>query len=498
MEGRIVNKVYLIGAGPGDPKLITVKGLELLKKCDVLIYDYLASAALLDHVGPDCKCIYVGKQAGKHYKTQDEINEILVEYGKKYECVVRLKGGDPFVFGRGGEEVEALKANGIPFEVVPGVTSAVAVPECAGIPVTHRGVARSFHVITGHTKTSKDYPEYDYDGIAKMEGTLVFLMGLSSLEKIAQELIKAGKAMDTPTAVISSGTMPKQQVVRASLKDIAKQVKEAGVSSPGIIVIGAVADYAYIDDQMKKPLVGITATESLRKKLEHGFERLGWRSLPICNMEICPTVELKGLGEELTKLQDYSWVIFTSQNAVRLFFEQVQITKIDLRRFSGIRFAALGSGTAACLLEYGFSADFVPRTYTVECLTKELIPQLHASDRLLIPRAVQGSKLLTEEFDKNSVDYKEFKIYDVQGKLTDQVDMLQSLDYLVFVSASGVDAFFTEIKQQEIAMPEHVKIGCIGQITKTRVEKRYKDPDVIATECDVQGLLRALEQDKKV
>ena len=493
MEGKIVNEVYLIGAGPGDPKLITVKGLELLKKCDVVIYDYLATDELLCYVKPECEKIYVGKQAGKHYKTQEEINQILVDCGKKYSCVVRLKGGDPFVFGRGGEEVEALQANNIAFEVVPGVTSAVAVAEGAGIPVTHRGVARSFHVITGHTKTSGDCPDYDYKGIARMEGTLVFLMGLSSLEGITRSLLREGKDGNTPVAVISNGTMPNQQVVRGRLDDIVQKTEDAKSSSPAVIVIGDVADYSYIDQEEQTPLVGIVATDAVRRKIEDGLEQMHWRSVPICNMQVCPSEELQLLAEELKQIEQYTWVIFTSQNGVKLFFEQVKNKQIDYRKFADIKFAALGSGTAECLKSYGIYPDFVPSAFTVEQLCRELIPQLSKEDRLLIPRAVRGSKILTQKLLEHHICYKELKIYDVKGGLSEQVSQMNQLQYLVFVSASGVDTFFDELKASETQLPEHIKIACIGHITEACVKKRYKSTEIVAAECDVRGVLNELK-----
>ena len=224
----------MVGAGPGDAGLITVKGLEKIRQCDAIVYDRLANEELLEEVPVSCEKIYVGKQAGSHYRKQQEINKILVECARRHEYVVRLKGGDSFVFGRGGEEIEALQAEGIAYEVIPGVTSAIAVPECAGIPVTHRGVSQSFHVITGHTKTSTNEPDYDYDTIAKMEGTIVFLMGLSNLSQIAKRLIDAGKEAGTPVAVISDGTTCYQRKVTGTLETIAGKVEEAKIPSPAV------------------------------------------------------------------------------------------------------------------------------------------------------------------------------------------------------------------------------------------------------------------------
>ena len=238
--------VYLIGAGPGDPELITVKGLKRLQTCEVVIYDRLASFQLLDEVKEDCVKIYVGKEAGQHSKTQEEINQIMVTYAKKYEHVVRLKGGDSFVFGRGGEEIEALKKHNIAYEVVPGITSAIAVPEMAGIPVTHRGMSQSFHVITGHTSSLDHTLTDNYEVLAKLEGTLVFLMGLGNLAKIADQLIQHGKAVTTPVAVISNGTMIHQTTIRATLGTILDLVHEKEISSPAIIVIGQTAGLEYV------------------------------------------------------------------------------------------------------------------------------------------------------------------------------------------------------------------------------------------------------------
>ena len=238
--------VYLIGAGPGDPGLITVKGLEFIKQCDTIIYDRLGTYQLLEMVKPDCRRIYVGKQAGSHYKKQPEINEILVEEGRRGNMVVRLKGGDPFVFGRGGEEVTALLEAGIPFQVIPGITSAVAVPEVCGIPVTHRGTSRSFHVITGHKRAdihrSDEGGLDDYDYIRNQEGTSVFLMGLNRLPQIMERLVQTGAEEHTPVAVISKGTMPGQRIVRGDIQTIADKVNEAKLESPAIIVVGENAE----------------------------------------------------------------------------------------------------------------------------------------------------------------------------------------------------------------------------------------------------------------
>lgn len=487
-----MGKVYLVGAGPGDAGLITLKGLEKLIECDAVVYDRLATEELLSYVRPDCEKIYVGKEAGKHYKKQEEINDILVECAKKHKLVVRLKGGDSFVFGRGGEEIEALNAFDIPYEVVPGVTSAVAVPECAGIPVTHRGVSRSFHVITGHTKTSVGSPDYDYDTLAKMEGTLVFLMGLSNLFEIAKRLMDAGKATSTPVAVISNGTLDSQKMVRGTLGNIAEKVQESELVSPAIIVIGDTAACQYVYKENARKRIGITATELLWKKLKSGFENIGMLPVQVCNMKVVPTVQMKELQEVLEHLDRYQWVMFTSQNAVQLFFQTMKQEKIDLRRLGTLKFAVLGSGTAEKLLEYGIRADFVPSQYTVSVLAKEFAAIVKPGERVLIPRAAQGSRELTSILDEHQIPYRDIPIYDVTGGLAQGMEDLNHLDYLVFVSASGVTAFFEKIKENQITLDKNIKIACIGNVTRKRLLQEYGDADVVATENDVKGLIEAV------
>ena len=489
-----MGKVYLLGAGPGDPELITVKGCKLLKSCDAVIYDRLATEDLLDYVKEDCEKIYVGKEAGKHYKKQEEINDILVDCGMRHKLVVRLKGGDPFVFGRGGEEIDALNRYGIPYEVIPGITSAVAVPECAGIPVTHRGISRSFHVITGHTKEHSGIPVCDFKVLADSEGRLVFLMGLSKVGVIAGELMAAGKLGTTPVAVISNGTTKYQKVVRATLENIAEKVKENEMSSPAIIVIGETAGYEYLYQPANTRKIGITATDSLWEKLETGFTGIGMLPVSLCSMQVVPTEGMQQLEEELSRLEDYQWILFTSQNAVRLFFERMKRRKTDIRRLGGIRFAVLGSGTAEKLLEYGIKADFIPSKYRVSVLAEEFAKVVKPGERVLIPRALQGSPKLDDILTEKQISYRDISIYDVTGKMTQNVKCLESLDYLVFVSASGVTAFFEQLRERKLTLPEGIRIACIGKITEKRLLEEYGEADVVAAVNDVEGLLAAVKE----
>lgn len=484
--------VYFVGAGPGNPELITLKGAELLKACDIVIYDRFVSTDLFRYLKDDCQKVFVGKEAGHHYKEQEEINKIIVESAKKYEKIVRLKGGDPFVFGRGGEEIEELKKNNIPFEVVPGVTSAVAVPESAGIPVTYRGISRSFHVITGHTKSEDNTLTNDYNTLAKLDGTLVFLMGLSNLKNITDRLIENGKYDKTPVAVISNGTMSNERIVRGNLSNIASKVKDAHITSPAIIVVGSTASFNFKYENIK-PMsnikVGVTGTKAMVEKLKLGLQELGAEVFSVCDLNICETPFIHKLEDELKDIEKYQWTIFTSQNAIKIFFDEMDKCKIDRRRLSAMKFAVIGSGTKKALQKYGYFADFVPSKYTTRNLADEFSKIVSRSDRILVPRALRGSEELTQVFKDKDIQYVEIPIYDVQGKLTENKDCIPDLDCLVFLSASGVNAFFKEINKNNIKLKNSVKIACIGEVTVNAVKENNFNADIVADISDANGLI---------
>lgn len=486
-----MGKVCLVGAGSGDEGLLTIKGMERLKECDAVVYDRLASEKLLDYVPKGCERIYVGKQPGKHCRKQEEINEILVDCAKRHKLVVRLKGGDPFVFGRGGEEVEVLQKHGISFEVIPGISSAIAVPECAGIPVTHRRVSRSFHVITGHTEEPLAEEAYHYKALAEVEGTLVFLMGLSVLGKIAGKLIEAGKAETTPAAVIANGTTDYQCVVRGTLASIEEEVRKSKISSPAVIVIGETVAYQYKDNTRKKR-IGVTATEALLKKLKTGLEKENMEVVPVCNMEIKKTEQMERLRQELKRIEEYQWILFTSQNAVTIFFDEMKDLEIDVRRLGRIKFAVLGSGTSAKLKEYGILADFIPSGYRVSVMAHEFSKVTEKGEKVLIPRAVQGSVELEKVLKECGIAFCNVPIYDVAGKIACHKTALEEVDYLIFVSASGVQTFFEEVKKERIVLPEGIKIACIGTVTCQKVKQLYGQADVVASVSDVSGLIDAI------
>ncbi len=541
--------VYLIGAGPGDPGLITVKGLEFIKQCDTIIYDRLGTYQLLEMVKPDCRRIYVGKQAGSHYKKQPEINGILVEEGRKGNMVVRLKGGDPFVFGRGGEEVTALLEAGIPFQVIPGITSAVAVPEVCGIPVTHRGTSRSFHVITGHKRadgkgeSSKgnefskqlkftENSEFtdrnkfdeggldDYDYIRNQEGTSVFLMGLNRLPQIMGRLVQTGAAENTPVAVISKGTMPGQQIVRGDIQTIADKVTEAKLESPAIIVVGenAALDFTAPNrGPLQNVHVGLVGTPKLREKMRVAIDALGGQSYSIVDMSVEQTEEKNRLRSALEHIEDYSWLAFTSQNTITLFFKWLVEWKIDVRKLAHLKLAVVGAGTRDVLRSEGYIADYVPDEYTTSALARGLANVMKDGEKLLLPRAVQGSETMLDILDQGGVEYEEIPVYDVVGRRMESIQYLNDLDVIAFVSASGVRGFLDVLDAEKNSadmehtsddtdscgdhtdsslkihdIMENIHIAALGNVTEKALEKAGYRADIVPKVGDIEHLISAV------
>lgn len=541
--------VYLIGAGPGDPGLITVKGLEFIKQCDTIIYDRLGTYQLLEMVKPDCRRIYVGKQAGSHYKKQTEINEILVEEGRKGNMVVRLKGGDPFVFGRGGEEVTALLEAGIPFQVIPGITSAVAVPEVCGIPVTHRGTSRSFHVITGHKRADgkvesskgNEFTKHlkptenseftggnkfdeggldDYDYIRNQEGTSVFLMGLNRLPQIMERLVQTGAEENTPVAVISKGTMPGQRIVRGDIQSIADKVTEAKLESPAIIVVGenAALDFTAPNrGPLQNVHVGLVGTPKLREKMRVAIDALGGQSYSIVDMSVEQTEEKNRLRVALEHIEDYSWLAFTSQNTITLFFKWLREWNIDVRKLAHLKLAVVGAGTRDALRSEGYIADYVPDEYTTSALARGLANVMKDGERLLLPRAVQGSETMLDILDQGGVTYEEIPVYDVVGRRMESIQYLKDLDVITFVSASGVRGFLkvldaeengSDIGQtlnsadpcgahidhslREHSLMKNIRIAALGNVTEKALEKAGYHADIVPEVGDIEHLISSI------
>ncbi len=495
--------VYLVGAGPGDPGLITEKGLSRLRICDAVVYDSLLSPRLLEEVPDQSRKIYVGKRAGHHSMKQEEINQLLVELAREGLTVVRLKGGDPFVFGRGGEEIMALSEAGIPYEVVSGVTSAVAALASAGIPVTHRALSRSFHVMTGHTLSSEVTLPPDFDEFARLSGTLVFLMGLGNLSLIVKGLLNHGKPGKTPAAVIQNGTLPGERTIRGTIENIEEKVLAAGIESPAIIVVGEVASLDF-SSTLKQPLegcrIGVTGTDSFTGRLRKQLESLGGASECILSLLVESCRKVAEMKKAYEKLPSYTWIIFTSANGVREFFHGLLEWGYDFRSVGHVKFAAVGRGTADELLRYGFLSDYIPEKYQVQDLAAGLKGLITGEDRLLIPRSSGGSKELNEILDETGVPYDDIVLYDVALACLEtekRAEALKNLDYLTFSSASGVEAFFREADKEIKEALAGLKVVSIGDITAKALIGHGRKADIIAGVYSIQGLTEAICRDWK-
>ena len=493
--------VYLIGAGPGDQGLITIKGMEVLKRADVILYDNLVAVSLLNQIKPDAQLIYTGKRSGQHSMKQAQINELLVEKAKEGFVVARLKGGDPFIFGRGGEEVLELGKQGIDYEVIPGISSSYAVPAYAGIPVTHRGLASSFHVITGHEDEAKASSSLDYSVLAAIKGTLIFLMGLKNLPHITEMLIRYGKSPKTPAAVIEKGTTAGQKMAAGTLENIVNLVQEKGLKTPAIIVIGETAGlHKYISWFGRKPLSGksvlITATDEISQSISEKVSAFGAQPW---NISLIQTIskDVHRLEQKMNEIHNFTWIILTSRNGVRIFFEQLKLLSMDIRKMANIRFAVIGHGTKEALAQHGIYADFVPTAYTSSSLGKELVPMLGEHDRLLLLRASAGSKVLTKMLDDAHIAYVDLPIYDTQIDVRKK-ELLQraygDADYVTFCSPSAVEAFAEMMDLVDIKQTSAGKIICIGPVTAKAAGAAglpvYKTADVY----DADGLVSCILQ----
>lgn len=495
--------VYLIGAGPGDGGLITVKGLQLLRTCDAVIYDHLGTGEIIDEIPEKAARFYVGKRAGAHSYKQEEINQLLLETAGKYDRVVRLKGGDSFVFGRGGEEIEALETNRIAYEVIPGISSSISVPELCGIPVTHRGMARSFSVFTGHSQQQKgsgesEFPAKDIRMFAGMSGTGVFLMGYQHLEQIVETLLEGGKPIHTPVVLISKGSIPGQQVIRGTLEDIVAKARKAQPETPVIIVVGDTAALQMVSED-RGPLcgknIGIIGTDLLRAKLSTAIEREGGKAYSLARMKVVPGEDLERFQVAIQNIENYHWIVFTGQNGIEEFFRILKKARIDVRRLANCRFAVIGAATEKALEEYGVMADCKPKEYTAKALAELLCEITSVDDCILLPRAQQGSKDLLRIVKESGRDISDYHIYDVKGELTECISYLKDLQLLVFCSSSGVRDFFGA--QEELLSRVHelkIPIACIGEVTQKELQKYGLQAAVVPKTYDVEGLMESIKE----
>jgi len=495
--------VYLIGGGPGSPDLLTLKAKDCLQKADVVIYDYLVNESILSLAGEGAELIYVGKRAGIHTASQQEINSLLIEKAKLRLTVARLKGGDPFIFGRGGEEALELSRARIPFEIVPGVTSAIAVPAYAGIPLTHRAYSSTVCFITGHEDPTKETPGINWKVLAGFSGTLVFLMGMRNLGTIAQQLIEHGRQPNCPAAVIVNGTLPGQRTIQGSLSDIDQKARAEKFAAPGIIVVGDVVSVReHLNWFESKALFAkkilVTRPEEQAQGLARMLSDLGSRVYLLPTIKIIPPKNWRKIDEAIAGLSRYDWVLFTSVNGVKFFFQRLHSAKKDVRHLSGIRIGAIGPVTAGALNEVGIIPDLLPEKYSGEGIVAVLEKLPIAGKRFLLPRPAVASDFLPEKITSLGARVDVVEAYQTVLPEYDD-DRLGSfvedgpLDMITFTSPSTVDNLLHLVKGKPVEKGvSGAKIACIGPITAQRAAEKGLEVTIVPDTYTIEGLLDAI------
>ena len=453
-----MSKAYIIGTGPGDEELLTIKAIKALGKCTAVLYDRLVSNNVLNYLNDDCEIYYCGKEPGAHYKSQEEINEMIVKLAKEGQIVGRIKGGDPYVFGRGGEEVLALEKENIEFEVIPGVTSPIAVLNYAGIPITQRGIAQGFHIITGMTAASENI---NWQALAQEKGTLVFMMGLENIERITANLLENGKDPKVPAAVVMRGTSAKQKKVVGTLADISSKARKAGLKSPCIIVVGQVVSLnENLSWYEKKPLFGtnicITRSREQSGNLKSRLRELGAEVTEMNSIKIEKTKE--NLARYKEKLCSYDHIILTSVNGVNIFFEYLKEQKYDIRNIKA-KFSVVGSATKKALEEKGIIPEVMAREFVGEGLFKAIKPYLHVGEEVLIPCASNARTYLKDEIEALGLKVDRVHIYNtVCGEIRNK-RAFDEVDYVLFTSPSTVKNMICAMGQDIISQKKLIAIG---------------------------------------
>jgi uroporphyrinogen III methyltransferase/synthase len=495
--------VYLIGAGPGDPGLLTLKGQACIRQADVVVYDYLAAPALLAQAAPGAELIYVGKQGGDHTLSQEGINRLLVEKARAGRVVARLKGGDPFIFGRGGEEAEELVAAGIPFEVVPGVTSAVAAPAYAGIPLTHRDFTSTLAFVTGHEDPTKETSSINWQALASGIGTIVFFMGVKNLPQITARLREHGMPPETPVALIRWGTTNRQRTVSGRLDTIVDLVRAAGLKAPAIIVVGQVVG---LRDKLqwfeRRPLLGrnivVTRARNQASDLVARLSALGANCLEYPTIEVVPLEDNGPLDAAIERLAEYHWLIFTSVNGVRFFFERLFALGLDVRALHQVRTAVIGPVTAEKLRAFGLRSDILPASYRAESIVAAFAEEALDGRRVLLPRAADARPLLPEALRRMGARVDEIVTYRAQPVPAGQEALVRDLangavDLVTFTSSSTVTNFKALLPADRLeALMQSVQIASIGPVTTETAEKLGFRVAITAAEYTIPGLCDAI------
>ena len=470
-------KVWLVGAGPGDIGLFTKKGMEVLQNAEVVVYDSLVGQGVLSMIPKDAITINVGKRAGNHTLPQEGINQVLLEQAQKGYRVVRLKGGDPFLFGRGGEELVLLKEHQVPYEIVPGVTSPLAVPAYNGIPVTHRDFCSSLHIITGHKKAGMEY-DIDFEALVRTKGTLVFLMGVTALEDICNCLMKAGMDADMPAAILQQGTTAGQKRIVATVGTLKAEVDRQGIETPAIIVVGKVCslekEFAWYEEL---PLAGykvlLTRPRDLISSTAQKLRAQGAEVLELPAIRTEAIEDNEALRRAWKQMQQYQWLVFTSPTGVKVFFEQMKRECCDIRMLGTVKIAAIGEGTKKALRERGLFVDLMPEIYDGENLARTLAAELSGGENILIPRAEAGNLELVKILKEAGACVDDVATYRTCYESQDVIDEVAEfekgkIDCAVFTSASTVRGFAEAVQGLDFSK---VKAACIGKQTRAEAEK---------------------------
>jgi uroporphyrinogen III methyltransferase/synthase len=493
--------VYLVGAGPGDPGLLTVRAAELIASADVIVLDALVSPDIMRRIPPSAEIIDAGKRASRHTLPQDRINSVLVEKAKEGKRVVRLKGGDPFVFGRGGEEAEELRREGVRFEIVPGISSSIAGPAYAGIPVTHRSHATSVSLITGHE--SDESTGIPWESFARAHGTLVFLMGLGNLPVISSKLVENGVDPETPVAVISHATRPTQRTVTGTLADIVERVREAQIPTPALIVVGGVVSLRETINWFEsRPLFGrtvvVTRAREQASDLKRMLEEAGARVIQYPTIEVAPPASWDSVDAVIDGLKKYHWVVFTSVNGVQSFFSRLFEKGYDARALTGMSIAAVGDSTAAALLQHGIRADAVPEKFISTALLP-LLPSDQKGVRTAIVRAAAGRDELMNELRRRGGEVDLAVAYETRATNGHLEVPLGEIDCITFTSASTAENFFSRLtaeeKQQVLS---RAQIASIGPTTTEALGKLGVTPTMEAANASLGALVETVIEKLRV
>jgi uroporphyrinogen III methyltransferase/synthase len=493
-------KVYIIGAGPGDAGLITIKAVDCLRLADVVVYDNLVNEELLKYAPGKARFIYAGKKGGDHTLSQDAINDLLVKEAQDGNIVARLKGGDPFIFGRGGEEAEKLVEYDIPFEVVPGVTSAIAVPAYAGIPLTHRGLTSTVAFITGHEDPTKDKSDIDWQALTGI-GTLVFLMGVKNIGQIAETLISHGKPHDTPAALIRQGTTSQQETITGTLGTIVELAEARRFSPPAILVVGKVVELRDTLNWFEKtPLFGkgivITRPERQADDLACLLSAEGANPIAFPTIKIVPPASWQELDESIDKLATYDWLIFTSANGVQFFFQRLREKQKDIRDLKGIKICCIGPATALQIENKGIKVDLVPEQFIAEGILQSFAAMDLKVKKILIPRAAKARDVLPEGLKKLGASVDVVTTYQTvnSGRKKEELLALISdnkVDVITFTSSSTVTNF-VEIMGADFKLPANINVACIGPVTAETAKKAGFKIDITHEKYTMAGLVQSL------